>query len=348
MKLQVMNFDVDDLSTCKPGSEVGKIKQQSERFNRALIPREVVVRLNQTSALKALGYCVLQWGLIVLSIVMSVTVGHWAMYVAAVLVIGSRQHALLILMHESVHHHLFKNKKLSDWFSDLLLALPFGILTSSFRRFHFSHHRYVNQSNDPEKEYYDLEGEYQFPKSPYNFAKWVIADLTGISFISTLRLLFTFNFILRLFDKDRITAAELIRVIIFYSLAIGFISYFQCWKGFFAYWVVPGLTVMAVSIRLRAIAEHMVTPNDSELHCFRTTTGSLWERLFISPCAINYHTEHHLFPGVPFYNLPKIHKELMKIPEYSDNALVYASYFGKYGSLAQLIKKKVVVEKQLA
>jgi fatty acid desaturase len=24
-------------------------------------------------------------------------------------------------------------------------------------------------------------------------------------------------------------------------------------------------------------------------------------------CNINYHLEHHLFPGVPWYNLPKVH-----------------------------------------
>jgi fatty acid desaturase len=27
-------------------------------------------------------------------------------------------------------------------------------------------------------------------------------------------------------------------------------------------------------------------------------------------CNINYHLEHHLFPGIPWYNLPKVHQLL--------------------------------------
>ena len=33
----------------------------------------------------------------------------------------------------------------------------------------------------------------------------------------------------------------------------------------------------------------------------------LWDRVFLWS---NYHIEHHYFPRVPFYNLPRLHKHL--------------------------------------
>jgi fatty acid desaturase len=42
-------------------------------------------------------------------------------------------------------------------------------------------------------------------------------------------------------------------------------------------------------------------------------------------CNINYHLEHHLFPAVPWYNLPKLHRLLE--PEYRRaGASSYRSY----------------------
>ncbi len=42
-------------------------------------------------------------------------------------------------------------------------------------------------------------------------------------------------------------------------------------------------------------------------------------------CNINYHLEHHLFPGMPWYNLPKVHRLLQD--EYRQaGSSVYPSY----------------------
>jgi fatty acid desaturase len=40
----------------------------------------------------------------------------------------------------------------------------------------------------------------------------------------------------------------------------------------------------------------------------RTITTNAVTRFFM--CNENYHLEHHLYPGVPWYNLPKLHQEL--------------------------------------
>lgn len=42
-------------------------------------------------------------------------------------------------------------------------------------------------------------------------------------------------------------------------------------------------------------------------------------------CNLNYHLEHHLFPGVPWYHLPKVHA-LLKDEFRAAGASVYRSY----------------------
>ena len=42
----------------------------------------------------------------------------------------------------------------------------------------------------------------------------------------------------------------------------------------------------------------------------RSIRANLPERLLIAPLLIHYHFEHHLLPGVPYYNLPLAQKVL--------------------------------------
>jgi fatty acid desaturase len=62
-------------------------------------------------------------------------------------------------------------------------------------------------------------------------------------------------------------------------------------------------------LRIRNIAEHACTTTGSDdpfTHA-RTTRASLWERAILAPYWVNYHSEHHLFMGVPCYALPRAH-----------------------------------------
>lgn len=45
----------------------------------------------------------------------------------------------------------------------------------------------------------------------------------------------------------------------------------------------------------------------------------------MNPHHVAYHLEHHLFPAVPHYNLPKLHLALAADPRY-EKALVDYSY----------------------
>jgi fatty acid desaturase len=94
---------------------------------------------------------------------------------------------------------------------------------------------------------------------------------------------------------------------------------FAGWRGlaqYAAFWLVPMLTVLQPILRLRAICEHGATTDfSSPLTAARSnrTGGSalnLIGRALLFPHHVNYHLEHHLYPAVPHYHLPRLHRLL--------------------------------------
>ena len=64
--------------------------------------------------------------------------------------------------------------------------------------------------------------------------------------------------------------------------------------------------------RLRAIAEHAVTPDrDDPLRNTRSIAAGLLARAFLAPYWVNYHLEHHLLVFVPCWTLARAHALLL-------------------------------------
>jgi fatty acid desaturase len=84
------------------------------------------------------------------------------------------------------------------------------------------------------------------------------------------------------------------------------------WWYYFAFWLVPALTIFQFFYRIRNIAEHAVVPNDcDDFNNARTTHASFIERCFVAPYYVNYHLEHHLFMFIPCYKLKDAHNLLV-------------------------------------
>src|SRR5262245_52434883 len=67
-------------------------------------------RLSAIQSLRSAGDILSQWLLITAVVALAVHVDRWPLWAAAVIVVATRQHALLVLMHEGAHYHLFKNR----------------------------------------------------------------------------------------------------------------------------------------------------------------------------------------------------------------------------------------------
>ena len=89
------------------------------------------------------------------------------------------------------------------------------------------------------------------------------------------------------------------------------------------------MTWLQLILRLRSIAEHFgIEHDDREYTGARTTYPNLFDRLFLVSKNVWYHLDHHLYPSVPFFNLPKLHEELNKIPAFKEQAHITHGYLG--------------------
>jgi fatty acid desaturase len=74
-----------------------------------------------------------------------------------------------------------------------------------------------------------------------------------------------------------------------------------------------------------------------EVSVSRHVDAGMAEAFVISPFHINYHTAHHLFPSVPWYNLPALHARLMEEAAYRERLVCASSYTGPGGVLDTLM-----------
>ena len=241
-----------------------------------------------------------------------------------IIVIGSRQFALAVLMHEGAHNLLFRNLRINDWITQWFCAYPIFNDNEPYRSYHLLHHRYTETSKDP-----DLSLSAPFPIKRASFARKVFRDITGLTGLRRYKA--TFRSILYDLNEGKFKLQEDVWVklrgfVITNSILFFLISYFLHWTIFLLLWWLPSLTVYSLIIRIRNIAEHSVTPKESNLNNTRTTRASPLLRYFLVPLHVNYHLEHHLFANCPWYNLPKAHNMLCK-KGFLDRMCVEDSYY---------------------
>ena len=245
-------------------------------------------------------------------------------FLLSVIVIGSRQFALAVLAHDGAHNLLFSNEKINDFASQWFCAFPLFSDNRPYRPYHLAHHRFTESENDP-----DLSLSAPFPITKASFRRKVIRDLTGQTgfrrYSIALKSIFSSeadNFAGRIKKiSDKIGGFFISNLVIFSLIAI-----FSHWSIYFLLWWIPAFTYYSLIVRIRNIAEHSVTPGDTNLNNTRTTKASLLTRYLLVPHHVNFHLEHHLFTNCPWYNLPKVH-EMLKGEPLRDKMCIEESYF---------------------
>ncbi len=269
------------------------------------------------------------WGVIVLAIAAGVL---WPVVIPlSVMIIGTRQLGLAILMHEAAHGALARDLRLNDALGHWLCAVPIGASLNAYRPYHLSHHRFAQQPEDP-----DLVLSAPFPVSGASLRRKIIRDLTGQTFFKQ-RILFALQGLRsssapharsssarRDSDQDDalaegavVTGRSLAPFLLVNAALLLGLTLIGAWWAWFVLWLLPMATWFPLVTRLRNIAEHACVEGSSRdpYRAARTTRAAWWERALIAPYWVNFHAEHHLFMHVPCWSLPRLHRAIHTRPQ---------------------------------
>ena len=205
---------------------------------------------------------------------------------------------LFTLEHEATHKTPFASLWLNEWAGRLcgvVLVLPF----EWFRYFHLAHHRWTNiEGQDPE-----LDGG-----KPEGLWPWVW-HVSGVPYwISQGRLMAALvrgradAAYLPEGAKPRIVAEARGMAVVYAAVAGSLV-----WSPLaFWVWLVPVVLGQPV-LRLYLLAEHGDCPRVASMF---QNTRTVFTTALVRFLAWNmpYHVEHHVFPAVPFHQLPALHR----------------------------------------
>jgi fatty acid desaturase len=261
--------------------------------------------------------------IILFAILISERIGGWLVYLAAVVVIGSRLHALAILMHEATHYRATPARWLNEMVGEIL-ALPVLIKMQEYRKTHFAHHRHVNTLDDPDWIRKLGDSDFAFPKSALEIGAMLLPFAIGVKFFILLHKLKQQS---KKYARPSVKPSTLVVVRSIALLVIVSLSIvFKFWDFLILYWIVPLLTSTMVFFQVRSVAEHFAIQSDHAFNQTRTVISPFWEAWLLAPHNINYHLEHHLYPSVPFYRLPELHSRSMASEEYREKAHITRGY----------------------
>ncbi len=260
----------------------------------------------------------LNWGIIAASFAMVAVWPNVFSVILALFLIGGRMLGFAVLMHDASHRALFKNRKMNDWAGNWLAAYPIWSDWQPYRPYHLQHHGKTGTADDP-----DIGLVKPFPITRKSLARKMWRDLSGQTGRKFAKGAFKRTFSRAGEDEDARRGA--IGVTVTNVVLLGILTV-AGHPALYLLWVVAWLTTYTWVTRIRAIAEHALTPDQNEpLRNTRTTLASPLERLFIAPNRVNYHLEHHLLMTVPHYNLPRMH-ELLKERGILDDACIEYGY----------------------
>jgi fatty acid desaturase len=284
---------------------------------RDLITAAQLAEVRTRSTWRGLAMIAHAWLVILAAVALVAVYPHPLAVLAAIVIIGSRQLGLAILMHDGAHGAFSTdartNLALAQWFC----AYPVLAETQAYRKYHLQHHAHTQTEDDPDlilsapfpitqasyrrKFWRDLTGQtgYQQRRAQLINAWGPTGGPAGLSPSARMR-----HLIERLGPQVAVNGV----IAAIFTSAVG-------WWAYPALWIAPLVTWFMVITRIRNIAEHAVVPDSTDpLRNTRTTDASWIERALVAPYFVNYHLEHHLFFYVPAYNLPRLHRILMQGP----------------------------------
>jgi len=229
--------------------------------------------------------------------------GQW--WLPAVLVLqGLFVVSLFAAMHEAVHYSAFRKRRLNEivaWLAGL------GILFNAtyYRQFHFAHHRYAQDpGRDPELITAPVPRSrtaFLWRSSALPYWKARLENVTALG-----RGRFSGLEFIPVAARADVVRSVRAMVVVLAMLAAGSVAMRS--DALLWYWLLP-LALGLPFLRLYLLTEHTGCTEDDDALTNTRTTLSVWPVRFLM-WNLPYHAEHHLYPSIPFHQLPAAHRYL--------------------------------------
>ena len=226
---------------------------------------------------------------------------RWYVWVPCAVVAGFAVFDFTVLLHEVVHRAVLTTANEGTYrFLGLLYAMPSGISASQFTRWHLDHHAALGSFEEDPKRHW---------LSPKKNARWLkLLYFTPALFPIYFRAAKNET---RSYEPDlqKRIARERTATIVFQLAILAAIALIGGWWIAFKLYIVPVFFVFPIAFALNRLGQHYSINPDDPANWSTLMKGSFfWDTVYLFS---NYHLEHHYFPGVPFYNLPRLQKMLL-------------------------------------
>lgn len=235
----------------------------------------------------------------------------WWTVLIAIPVIGNRYYSLFIIAHDGMHRRLFPNIKRNDFWTDLLVLAPIGAITRINNRNHLTHHRHLAGPLDPDRHKHACFNKADHPH--------LLGYLSGIlSVWRSAQAVFvakgnnpaSSSFIAA--PSATYTLRDFTMLAGWFAVLAGGLTYLIGWWAYPVLWLLPVYLFMFLGDNFRSFAEHSHPESDAaaDHHRLITYSSNPVERMLVAPHSMNYHSVHHLWPSIPYYNLAAADREI--------------------------------------
>ena len=262
-----------------------------------------ITRKDDLTAASIVGF---DWAVITALFIIAGLFPNPLVYLGVIILLGGRQMALGVLVHETGHKTLFTSTKANEFVGTWLSGYWVFSDKNAYMRGHLVHHRMAGTREDPDLKNYQ---DYPIPRS--RFWRKVSRDVTGqIGWRRIKSIARSLNRIDQLSADVRETVMRSVGVNL--MLLALLTAFGQPWL--YALWVIAFMTSHMLIARIRQLSEHAAVPDLFDLDA-RQNTRTIYinplERLLVAPHDLSYHLEHHLMASVPIYRLRELHNMLL-------------------------------------
>lgn len=303
------------------------------KYRRTLLTPQRVRELSVIRPARVVRDVVLMWTGIVAAWVFVAFYPTWWAALIAIPVIGTRYYGLFIIGHDGMHRRLMRTVKANDLFCDLCVLGPIATITRINNANHLEHHKHLATEHDPDRHKHACFNKATRPK--------YLAFLTGLANLVPV----LSNVFLRDKSADPVDAASGKRKSPYtardYAIIFGWqaalfagLTFGVAWWAYPVLWLIPVYVHAYLGDLVRSFLEHSHPESDEKADEHRMITYYAWwiERVLFAPMNMNYHTAHHLWPSIPYYNLPIADAEFKDKPEAAglEHRRSYVGYLIRY------------------